>query len=67
MTDNNTSSLPVRIDLEGLERDLTAFKNKLEGWANGIVAQTENEKLQHVREMQKLTGTAVNVDVAICT
>jgi hypothetical protein len=59
MTDNNTSSLPARIDLEGLERDLNSFRTKLEGWADGIVTQTENEKIQHVREMQKLTGTAV--------
>lgn len=52
----DTGFLTARIDLQGLEKDLNSFKEKLDGWSDAIVRKTEAEKVQHVREMQKLSG-----------
>lgn len=52
----DTGFLTARIDLQGLEHDLNTFKEKLDGWSDAIVRKTEAEKVQHVREMQKLSG-----------
>ncbi|KAI8105043.1 hypothetical protein M9435_000215 [Picochlorum sp. BPE23] len=53
----DTGFLTARIDLQGLEKDLNSFKEKLDGWSDAIVRKTEAEKVQHVREMQKLSET----------
>lgn len=57
----DTGFLTARIDLQGLEQDLNTFKEKLDGWSDAIVRKTEAEKVQHVREMQKLSGIGYRV------
>lgn len=49
----------TRIDVDSLKQDLSRFRERLEGWADSIVAKTEAEKSQHVQEMQKLSGMVV--------
>lgn len=52
----STNSL-TRIDLDSLENDLNRFRGQLDAWADTIVAKTEAEKTQHVRELRQLAGS----------
>lgn len=49
----STSSL-VRIDLGSLEADLNRFRAKLDQWADNLVARTQHEKEEHLRELGQL-------------
>lgn len=51
-----TGIVTTRIDIEGLSRDLNAFKDRLDVWAESVVDGTEKEKLQFVQNMAKLAG-----------
>lgn len=53
----------TRIDIESLKHDLNTFKKRLDTWADSIVDRTEAEKSQHVREMQKLSGVFVGLQM----
>lgn len=60
-----TGLVTTRIDLKGLQKDLSVFKDRLDAWAENVVGVTERERLQHIQDVKNMTGALLVVGLYV--